>query len=388
MKLICNKRIAFVSVLASSLCFSPVTFAEDVIPKESLHIGPVDLHPHLEFISAYNDNVFLKSNNKQGDFSFITSPGLQMVYGQNDQNFITLDYTAAFERFVRLTSQDADNQFVKLNGHFEVQKLTIGVSHAFQDIKGANTQVGATVRSRDNITNLDLEYRISSKTSLGVGYSQSLHDYITTGMIDSQECSPYAALYYHMTPKSDLFCRFAYGWIDVDQGPDSTYQEADIGVRGKLTNKLTGIARVGYQHWSFTSGLNDINAFVMSADLQAQLTKRTTWTLGASRRINPSPVDLGNSYEATRVDSRLIHKLPGKKVSLWLGGAYEYDEYELPMGGTNREDNFFEVSAGVAWDVTKWMQLSAEYLFWENQSRWALVEFNRNLASIHARVHF
>jgi len=358
------------------------------LDRAPLHIGPVDLHPHLDFVASYDDNVLLKHTDPAGDFSFTTSPGLQLACGQSEHSFIALDYTASFERFVRLTSQDANNQFVKLNAQFELHQLTIGVTHLFQDLKGPNSQIGARIRSLDNITHLDLEYRLSSKTSIGAGYGQYLHDYDLAGLYDSREYTPYVTLFYHMTPKADLFCRFAYGWVSVDGGPSATYQEGDIGIRGKLTSKISGAARVGYQHRSFSDNYGDMNSVVASVDLEALLTRRTTLTLGVSRGINPSPSVMNNSYESTRVDCKLTHRFPRQKVGVWIGGGYERDDYERPVAGVDRVDDFFDTSVGVTWDATKWMQLSAEYLFWHNDSRLTELGFSRNLASIHARVHF
>ncbi len=352
-----------------------------------LHIGPVDLHPHFEFISAYNDNVFLQEK-EQGDFAFVVSPGMQFILGQSQQNFIGLDYTASFERFVRFDSQDANNQFLKLDSRFEVNKLTLAASHLFQDIEGPNIQIGGRVHSRDNITHLSAEYRMSSKTSLGLGYDQYLHDYRLSGLIDSKEYAPYVALYYHMTPKFDLFCRLGLGWVRVDDGNNATYEQAEIGVRGKLTSKITGTAQVGYQHRSFSQNYEDINTVVASADLQAQLTRRTALDVGVSRSVNPSPSVYQNSYEATRVEARLIHTFPRKKINLWIGGAYEFDEYENPIDGADREDDFCEASVGVAYDISKNIHLSLEYLFWNNDSTFDELSFTRNLVSFHARVHF
>jgi hypothetical protein len=377
--------VVFTGVLVS---FLTLGHAQEGLERARLHVGPVDLHPHLEVIGAYDDNVLLRRTNEEADFSVAVNPGLQLVHGQSDHNFLALDYTASLVRFSRLTSQDANNQFVKLNGHFEVHQLTIGVSHRFQDVKGPSTQIGARVRSRDNITNLDLEYRLSSKTSFGLGYEQYLHEYMMAGLYSSQEYSPYATFFYHMTPKSDLFCRFAYGWVSADQGPHATYQEADIGIRGKLTPKLSGTARFGYHHRSFDGSYGDINAFVVAADLEALLTKRTTFTLGVSRGINPSPSSMGNSYESSRVEAKLSHRLARRKIGLWIGGAYERDDYQNPIEGIQRVDDFWEASAGITWDATKWMEISADYLFWHNDSRLTELGFQRNLASIHARVHF
>lgn len=362
--------------------------AQEDFGRAPLHLGPVDLHPHLDFVAGYDDNVFLRRDGQQGDFSFVTSPGLQLVYGQSDRNFIALDYTAGFERFVRLTSQDANNQFVRLNGHFELHQLTLGVSHRFQDIKGPNTQIGARVRSLDNITNLDVEYRLSSKTSVGLGYGQYLHDYNLAGLYDSREYVPHATLFYHITPKTDLFLQFAYGWVVVDQSPSATYQEVNVGLRGKITKKITGTARFGYQHRCFDHTYGDINAFVAGLDLEAALTRRAALAFSFTRSVNPSPSLVGNSYEATRVEGKLTHRFPRKKVAVWIGGAYENDDYKQPVGLTDRSDDFFEASAGVTWDVTKWMQVGAEYLFWHNDSRLTELDFHRNLASVHVRVHF
>jgi hypothetical protein len=357
------------------------SYAQDELDRARLHVGPVDLHPHLDFVASYDDNVLLKRDNRLGDFAFTTSPGLQLACGQSERNFVTLDYTASFERFLRLSSQDANNQFVKFNTQIELHQLTIGLSHIFQDIKGPNTQVGARVSSLDNVTHLDLEYRISSKTSIGVGYGQYLHDYDLAWLYDSREYTPYATLFYHMSPKSDLFCRFAYGWVSVDGGPSATYQEVDVGVRGKLTRKISGSVHVGYQHRSFSDSYGDMDGVVASADLQILLTRRTTLALGVSRSFNPSPSVMNNSYESTRVDCKLTHRFPHQKVGVWIGGGYERDDYERPVSGIDRVDDFFEVSAGVTWDTTKWMQLSAEYLFWDNDSRLTELSFRRNLAA-------
>jgi len=382
-------RCRLVMVLIQACVAVPLYSAPmGVADRHPLHIGPVDLHPHLDFSAAYDDNVLLQHDPRQGDFSFVTSPGIQLVLGQSEHHFLMLDYSASFERFVRLTSQDANNQFVKLNGSLEFHQLTVGINHVFQDVKGPNTTVGARVRSIDNVTNVGLEYRLSSKTSIGLGYDQYLHDFLVEGLYDSREYSPYVTLFYHITPKTDLFCRFAYGWVSADGSPSAEYQEVDIGLRGKLTQKITGTVRFGYQHRSFEDTYSDLHSFVAAVDLEAALTRRTSWKLGFSRFINPSPSSMGNTYEGTRVETKLTYRFPRQKIGLWLGALYEYDEYEHPVEGVDRVDHFCEAAAGVTYDTTKWLQLSAEYMFWNNDSRLTALNFHRNLVTVHARVHF
>jgi len=312
------------------------------------------------------------------------------VYGQTERNYVALDYTAGFEEYLRRDDFDCLNHHVKFTGHLQLRQWTFNAAHRFDEMTGPNTQIGARVHSRDNITNLDAEYRFSQKTSIGIGYNQSFHDYFTAGYFNSAEYSPHITLFYHLTPKTDIFARFALGWVEVEQSESSTYEEFDFGIRGKITPKVTGTVRFGLQMRSFSgANANDLTSFVAAADLEAQLTKRTKLMLGISRNIEPSATVPGAEFEATRFEAKLSYSPARKKLTYWLAGVYEYDEYTYGnYKGVDRAANFFSASVGVSWDATKKIQLGIEYLFWYSTSQQQALDFERNLISIHGRAHF
>src|ERR1700679_1725938 len=84
---------------------------------------PVKVHPHLDLQSSFEDNVLISPTNKLGDFSFLISPGLQLLYGDPLHNYLSLDYTIGIEEFYRLTEFNAVNNYVTFTGAYSFSRL-------------------------------------------------------------------------------------------------------------------------------------------------------------------------------------------------------------------------------------------------------------------------
>jgi hypothetical protein len=356
--------------------------------EEEWQIGPVKPRPHLDVALTYDDNVLISPANEQDDFSVTVSPGLQLVYGETGRNYVSLDYTAGLERFLRLTNQDADNHYVTFDSHLELNRLALGLNHAFRDITGPNIEVGTRVEERQNVSHLDAEYRLSEKTAVGLNYRQEFHEYTSTNLTDFSQLEVGGAFYYQVLPKTDLFGQFNYGWVEEDGGADASYQEANLGVRGQLTRKVTGTVKGGYQHRQFAGPIDSVDAFAAAVSLLAEFSERTAAELVLSRNINPSVTSPGNSYEATRVGLILRQKLWKEKITLALSGVYEHDDYDQLVFGTKRRDDFWDAGVEVSYEFTKWFQVGASYHHRENDSTLATVDFDQNLVRIHALIHY
>lgn len=344
---------------------------------------PIKPHPHLAFASSFNDNVFI-SPIKQGDFSWLISPGILLEYGSPSQNYITLDYTAEIVRFYRLTSQDTDNHVVTFKTHFDLNRLTLDLTHNFRDRTDQNVEVGTRIQERQNVTSAQAEYRISSKTGVGLNYRQEFHEFFAAGQTDYDVYEIGGSFFYRAFSKTDFFGQFNYGRVDEQGGADQEYEEINLGVRGKLTSKITGTAKAGYQHRQFDSGIGDLNSFVASVGLQAALSARTTAELIVSRNVDPSITSAGNAYTATRVEASVRHRALGEKLTLIVGGVYEHDDYKLPA----RRDDIWEGKAGVSYSLTKWLEIGALYQHKRNDSSSGALSFNQNVGTIQASVRY
>ncbi len=366
-------------VLATLLWFVPssrATFLDD---------WPVKFHPHLDLQSSYNDNVEISSTNQQADFSFLISPGLQLEYGSRDHNYLSLDYTLGIEEFYRLTNLNAVNNDVVFQSIFDFTRIKLVVNNTFRDDTSEDFEAGTRVEQQQNITDLSAEYSVNQYFSVGALYHQELHHFPTPGQIDSQEYEPGVALYYHVSPKTDLYGEFDFGWDNVSEGANAQFEAISLGLRGKITSKITGNIGVGYEHRDFSDSTPSLDTIVSTVSLHADFSRHTFADLVISRQINPSSVtNDSTSVTTTRVDFEINQKIYREKFLVYLGGAYEHDEYN----GLSRIDNIWEGRAGARYFATKWMDFGASYRYQHNASTAEFISFEQDLASVDASLHF
>ncbi len=345
--------------------------------------------PHLDLSATYDDNVFISPSNKTNDLYFTISPGLRLEYGDPKRNWLAVDYTASIVRFMDLTSENTVNHTATFDAHVRFNKLSVAVTHVLQDVTGANVEVGDRIEQMQNVTDVSLEYQVSSKTSLGVNYHQQFREFDSPTQIDNQQYEAGAAFYYRLFSKTDVFGQFNYGWVNVETGNgDARYQEVNLGVRTTPASKIVGTAKAGYQHRDFENAIGSINSIVASVSLVDNFTDRTSVELIVSRSINPSVTSPGNAYTATRAGLSLRQKLWNRKILFSAGGAYEHDEFDQPVLGVDRSDDYWEASLGLDCDVTKWLQVGAAYRHRRNGSTLHSVSFDGNIATVHALVRF
>ncbi len=346
-------------------------------------------HPHLGFAVRYDDNVFLDPTGKTNDVSFLISPGLQLLYGDEERNFAALDYTLGIERFVDLDDQNAINHLLKFDTHVEAGHIILDLSHVFQDISGANVDVGSRVEEQRNITRAEAEYRISEKTGVGLNYRQEFHDYDATNLTDSALFEVGGSFFYRIQPKTDLLVQLNQGWIDEDStGADSDYQEVNLGVRGQITSKIDGTAKVGYRHHNFTAaGSDDADMVTAGITLEGKFTERTSAELEVTRTISPSASAAGNSYEVTHV-GLILRQRVGSKFTLIARGGYEHDDYDVLIFGVDRSDDYWELGCGVEYEATKWFRAGVHYRYAQNESTTPAVEFEQNVVIFEALFHY
>jgi hypothetical protein len=350
---------------------------------------PVKLHPHLDFASTYNDNILISNTNKIGDFSFTVSPGLQLVYGSKDHNYLSLDYTAGIERFYRRTEFDAVNHYVTFNSVFNFSRLKLELDHIFKDETSENFDADTRLEQEQNLTDLKAEYSLNEYFSVGALYHMEFHHFPTPGQIDNELYEPGVALFYHLTPKTDLFGEFDYGWADVDEGENQQFETVNLGLRGKVTSKIKGQVEVGYENRDFSGTSPSVDTVVASGSLHGDFTPHTSADLLISRQISPSITNADSSVTSTRIDLTLNEKIYHEKFLVYVGGAYEHDQYGgAASPATSRSDDIAEGRIGAKYFVTKWAELGVSYRYQFDRSTVSTITFDQNLVSIDALVHF
>jgi hypothetical protein len=350
---------------------------------------PVKFHPHLDLQSTYDDNILITPHNRIGDTSFTVSPGLQLLYGDLTHNYLSLDYTLGLERFYRRTDFDATDHYVTFHSLFNFSRLKLQVDHTFKDETSQNLQVATRIEEQQNLTSASAEYSVNQYFSIGALYHQEFHHFPTPGQIDNELYDPGVALYYHLSPKTDLFGEFDYGWADVAKGENQQFETGSVGMRGKITSKIRGQLQVGYENRTYSGSTPSVATTVASVSLHGDFTPHTFADLVFSRQISPSVTNADASVTTTRVDLTVNEKIYHEKFLVYVGGAYEHDEYgQVVSGGVNRTDDVLEGRAGAKYFATKWLEFGASYRYQYDRSTVASVTFDQDLVSVDALVHF
>jgi len=360
-----------------------ITVAAVDVPAQSQPFTP---RLSLDVATRYNDNLLLSPTTPLRDFSEVVSPEVGFLYGHPNRTYIGLDYLAELERFFTHEEFDANNEHVKLDTQAKFDQLTVRLRHSFLDDAGPNSEISMWSREQQNQTTITSEYRLNSKTSVGLDYQQKFHTWLTPGLLDYQSFVVGSTLYYQLFPKTDLLSQFNQGWVNVDHGDHAEYQEFNIGLRGQITSKITGTVTVGYQHREFDNALPTWNEPVASLQLEAHLTDRTSCALTATREILPA-VTLAN---ITLVSDQLkiaIQQRLFRTVILSLGGRYEqYDYSRLPLGMNTRD--MLMAQLGVDYNPTKWLQLGVVYRHMTTDYSTVDHAAEQNFVSLHVKIHY
>ncbi len=365
-------------------------FAAALFPAQrslaaSMEDWPIKFHPHLDLAATYDDNIFIAHNHELADFYFMISPGLELVHGDVGHNYLSLDYTAGIQRFLQHGSQDANNHYGTLKGAFEFNRFKLAVDNQFQIETSPNVQVGTRVEEQKNLTDTSAEYLMNKYFSLGLLYHQELHHFETPGQIDYRLYQPGGALYYHALPKTDIYGEFDYGWVDEQSGEDQTFWKSSLGVRGKLTSKITGRIGVGYENSDYSGSSPSVETTFATVSLHGDFTPHTSADLMVSRQITPSVTSSNNSYTATHVEFTLNQKIYREKFLVRVGGSYERDDY---TPGVDRIDDIWQGLVGARYVVTKWLDLGVSYRYQRNQSTVDTFSFGQNVVSVDGSMHF
>lgn len=197
------------------------------------------------------------------------------------------------------------------------------------------------------------------------------------------------AFYYRVASATDFVVDVSHTNIDydVDADPllplDSSEQAILVGVKWESTAATTGYAKVGYQSKEFdVEAREDFSGVKWQAGLTWAPYERTSFNLntnGDTRETNGE----GNFIRRKDVSLTWQHEWLDR-FSTEAGITYGNDTYDAE---TNvREDDISEFSVAAVYQFRRWMTIRAGYQFEKRDSNREVIDYDRNLFSITARI--
>jgi len=346
----------------------------------------------------WQSNVFYDEASEVEDLKLTVSPGFEVNVGRGQSN-ADLRIITRYD-IVRYDDLSAlDNELFHIqarssyqSGHWDVNGSVSYDEDQSSGLDGGSANLkGKIIESQSIRANVEGEYRLSPKLSVGSGVAYSDRQYQDEdALADRKSYAVPVDVFYELTPKVDLSIGYRYTTAEVGEtksgnaadgslisGYDREEHFFNVGARGELLPKLNGFFKVGYRTYdSGDSSVQTISgggltqsrtnrASVGRMGVDASLTHSTTPKLMTSLKLHRGfgIGGEGQGTEITSVDLSSSYTI-NANYSASVNAGYTLREYT----NSGREDNGFRTNVRLSYVPNTHWSFSAGYYYYENNS--------------------
>lgn len=392
------------AIMWATLTTMPV--ASKVLGVEAAQVlsfapGRFLIQPQFDVSAQFTDNLFYASRGSESsgdstvdvplesDVLWYISPGLEIQYGRNPENFIRA--TAFFDQILYTENSDfnANQQRAMVDLRLEFGRFVLRGDDDFQwmeTILGGSTAVRdrTPVRQFRWNENYRLTYDVTMKTDGYVGFQHQETDYRDPiNLYDQNTLRGILGASYKPTERIDVFAEFQGGHTRLDKNipqqgdvsPSNVYG-GFVGAEGNFTARLDGSIKVGYEARDFrdvsSTSASSSPAVVMA--LNYTQSARRFFKLTYDRRVGVSSQVADQSYvfdliyftytQGLGTSGRWLAQIRG---GVTLGDYGDRITYIGPGGAipinNARNDNTYSTSVSVIYQPNAWLTTSLAYQY-------------------------
>jgi len=409
-------RKLFAAVLAAAILTPQIGSA--AAWKPNLKFGNLELHPYYQLTESLDSNIYLVPPDQANGIksgggvlsSWITDNTLGLKANWKvGKNSIKAGYKGQALTYSQQGAiNDAFNQqaniayaYTRTGWKFKLSDTYINTEDpAFSQL------VGRSQRWQNNIAS-SLEYAPKGgRGFLGVTIDHTNHKYLDSSpaglafSLNRYEQSAGLRVGYNIQPKTRAYLGYRRGIIHHSIQPNTKHNKThyvDLGVEGKLANKLTGSVRSGismrrYADESSVGRDNTNNLWNVKGNLMWKPLARTNVGLNASRALTESTFGTNRYYVSNLIGLTLSHKLPWKltaKAGLSAGWDMYPESTTIGTVSRNRRDDNYVQSFGLDHKCSEWFNLGLNYEHKERNSVFpGSFNYERHLTALKARIAF
>jgi len=305
----------------------------------------------------WQSNVLYDENDEIEDLLFTLSPGFEVNVGRGVSN-LDLSIITSYDilRYDDLTELDNELFHIKAVSSYKNTRWDVSgsVSYDAKQSSGADgntNRLGRLTESDELRANLEGEYRLSPKFSIGSGVKYSDVEYQDEpGIADRETTTIPLDIFYELSPKVDLSVGYQYKTSEVGEvsvgdttfgrftdSYDKTSHFINVGARGELLPKLTGFFKVGYRETDRDDRKSQ-STLGLDADLTYSVTPKVTSRLNLGRDFGVGGE--GQSTENTSVDAIATYSI-NMHYSASAFAGYTLREYTE----SDNDDNIYRIGA-------------------------------------------
>ena len=368
--------------------------AKDITDEQGLAWASdkLKIRPTLSLGLGYMDNVYLSHDNEIGDEYYNIAPGIMLVYGSQDDDYITLNYSYDMTRYFDETVLDYDSHLFSGSVRMTPGAWVIHLQDQFSDSLDVDRETTRRTAKIHNSENLFISRPLSGKTAAVLSQAYMINDYKDDQYLDYDEYWIGGDLFYAAYPKLKLFGGLRYGIVDMKDSDvigDADYLCYSVGAQGSLTKKTTMHARLSLQSRDFDDDrIKDIDEWTTVVGISSRYSALTSWGIDVGRALTPSSQREGHTQCSTTVTPFWQHLFWHRKMSLTVDGTYEWREYYDLPGKEDRDDRFWYINVVWDWNITKTVTAGLGYTHSRQDSDYDEYDYKVNDIYAHILLNF
>ncbi|MDD5495834.1 MAG: outer membrane beta-barrel protein [Candidatus Omnitrophica bacterium] len=350
-------------------------------------------HPHAEILTSYDDNIY-QIHKKRGDVHTRVTPGVQFLLGNNrmspegrPRTYLELD--GGYDiHYYYATDSNYNMPYVDFFARWVGPHYRVSLRNDFKNEITPTSQLsrgisGFTGRAR-NFTqaNFSVDYK---RTTLETGYTRYEYSYgapfkSTSDYVD-QKINITGLVNPSFTPKTFFLFEYDFGVYEyTNKSTDDTnykYHQLWGGIRGKITKKISGDLRFGYEmrnsYLALTKFKDSVNIRI---DLRYRYSPKTTLRMYAAKESRPSITVGAGRSDGYRAGVNFIH-FYGSRLRMDLALKYGRDIYTDELN-----EDTYSGSAKFEYQLNKWIVAALEYLYVQRDSERANSKYRDNVITL------
>ena len=350
------------------LCFL-MYLPVQAIAAGNIHVGSLEIHPFISFMETYDDNIYATASDTKPDWITTITPGIKLLMPFSTHSFAA-EYKAVINNYLDYTSENITDQHAGVLADFKFGSLIgLKLRDAYDKAHEArSSSASGEIEKYDrNAASAALSYVFADRFKVEVGYT-------LTGWDFTQDVNQYrnrkedliaSYLYYRFLPKTSAFIEYDFKNVIFEQkvnGLDNQVNSPLLGVTWEITENTKGTVKGGYLQKSFEDpGMNGIDTWTASADLNHAFTDRSSIKVVALRDVNESNAEGARYFVTTGAFAEYTHKLV-YKLSAVARVSYGEDDYSNAIApDPDRHDKTTLGGVGLKYQMKDWLEFALNY---------------------------
>jgi hypothetical protein len=353
--------------------FSPSATAPPEEETQPFKYGPVVIRPHIFYQFLYGSGIVSAPGQSQNTILQQLSPGVLFDIGTH----WTLDYTPTLNFYSSSGFQNTVDHSALLQWGSAFRDWFVSASQGYTKTADPETETAGQTGQQTYSTALNATYQFNDKLSAVMGLNQNLN-YVANGqsstnlllgLADSRTWSTMDWLYDQFWSRFNAGIGAGVGYNQQDGSPGSIYQQYQVSVNWRITDKVSFSANGGLEDQEYLSGgASDILTPIFGGTIQYQPFDQTRISVTANRTVTSSYYQ-SEDVENTSVTGDFNQRLFGG-LFLDLSGGYMTSSYVATVVGlsTGRNDDSYSFNARLTCPFPKRGTFAVFYQYSNNSS--------------------